>query len=303
MKSETVIVTGAVGFIGSYLIKELLNSDYSVIGIDLKNEDEFNFSQDYSSSNYKYAKINLEDYEAVLEFAKTINEKSVSILHLAGSRNNCNIENSDMFWNIVDKHFFPTINIFNAFKDKIRFFCYTSSMSVYGIPLVLPVSENHPENPTDAYGFSKLLNEGIIRSLGYQFDVPTAILRIASVYDKNQMSKAIENIKKNMEKKETITVYGSRTVSRDYIHISDLTDAIMSILNKEITGIFNIGSGKRTSLRKIIEILEDVFDSKTEITFDKTKSDSFDFELDINLARKILKFDPKFNILEVLKDE
>ena len=303
MRSRTIIVTGAGGFIGSYVIEDLIKAGYSVIGVDLKEENDFILRAGIETDKFSYVMLNLEDEKAIEQFSLSFEDGNISILHLAGHKNNCDINNSPLFWEIVKKHVFPTVNILEAFKDKLDFFMFSSSMAVYGIPLILPVSENYPETPKDAYGYSKLMNESLLRSFCQNHKVPLSILRIASVYDSTNLSKAILNIKDKISKRETVTIYGSRMVSRDYLHISDLSKAIVSVIDQNTTGTLNLGSGFRTPLKKIIEKLEELYKSKAEIVYDKSKPDSFDFELDISLAKNVLKFNPIVNILEVLNDD
>ena len=291
-----ILVTGSTGFIGRKISKRFIEKGYKVIGIDIV-EPKIGFVE---SENFQYYKLNLSNNYEVLNFANELDVDKIKIFHIAGSKQDSDVVSNDLWETIFNDNILTTHNIINGFKSRIDYFCYSSTMSVYGKPLEDFVDEQHSENPITAYGASKLICEKLIFSLASHYGFRSLTLRISSVFDKHHLSKAIQNFKVAIENKQDITIYGSRAVARDYVHVNDLTDAFDQANENQVCGVINVGSGIKTPLELVIDSLQANKSEKVKIKYDDTKVKSFDFAFNIDKAKRELNFNPLIKIEQEL---
>jgi UDP-glucose 4-epimerase len=261
-----VLILGGAGYIGSHVVRELLDNKYSVTVFDnLSSSTSKNLFEEASFIkgdilNYDHLNSVMKNgFDAVFHFAafKAAGESMINPQKY--SLNNIN----------------GTLNIINAATvNKIRFFIFSSSAAVYGEPDYLPIDENHPTNPTNFYGFTKLEIERFLSWYDKLSDFKYATLRYfnAAGYD---LAGRILGLEKNPQnlipsvmevasgKREKILIFGNDyptpdgTGIRDYIHVSDLAKAHFKALqfiadnNASIT--LNLGSETGISVKSIVD--------------------------------------------------
>jgi UDP-glucose 4-epimerase len=180
----------------------------------------------------------------------------------------------------------------------------SSGGTVYGPITRTPVDEEHPFNPTNAYGASKAAAEIYLCYYRKSHGIDCRIARISNPYGAGQ------NPAKRQGAASTfifqaldgnpISIWGDGSVVRDYIHIADLTAALVALtdapetaISAEAKPVFNIGSGAGVSLNAILDVLRDELDLDPDVTYQEGRS--FDIPvsvLDISKAHTVLKWQP-----------
>lgn len=294
---ETILVTGVAGFIGAHLARRLSEEGFQVIGID----DLSSGNQDMIPTSIEFIKLDLSGKKIESKLPNEVQK----IVHLAGqSSGEISFDNP-----VIDlkKNTVSTLNLLNfARKVNIERFVYASSMSVYGDTPNLPVDENELCFPTSCYGVGKLASEGYLRL--FSDEVPYVALRLFNVYGPNQ---DLDNLRQGMIsiylsqalKTKRVVVKGSLDRFRDFIYIDDVIDGILLAINKENAknDIFNLGTGELTTVKEVLNILDDVFGNLEIISSDSTPGDQFGIYADISKIKTKLGFIPEISFESGLK--
>ena len=174
----------------------------------------------------------------------------------------------------------------------------SSGGTVYGKLRQVPVPEDHPLNPVTAYGVSKMVAEkymGLYREL---YGLDCRVARLSNPFGAGQNPKrqqgAVTTFLHKALAREKITIWGNGEVVRDYIHISDVTRALVALASTNLNHVpdlpvFNIGSGQGTSLNQLIKAIETHLDR--HITVEYEASRPFDIPvniLDVTRADEVL---------------
>lgn len=277
-----VLITGINGFIGKHLANKLIQRGHIVLGLGRSNGGVLN--------------------RAIVE---KLTRNVEIVIHLAALTSHKDIEENK--FETLETNLQGTKNVLDAFsKSKnAHKFLYASSGKVYGKIVSLPISEDHPTNPLNILGKSKLITEKLIDF--YSSDQKEFIIfRIFNVYGPNQHNNfLIPTILKQLNKKEM--VLEDLEAKRDYVYIDDLINAfILAIERKGIpeVSIYNICTGKSFSafqiVRKISKINRidiKVKSNPTLIRTDEEKDEYGSFEK----VKKTFGWEPKKSIEEGLK--
>tara|TARA_B110000259_G_C14022853_1_gene403661 strand:+ start:1381 stop:2313 length:933 start_codon:yes stop_codon:yes gene_type:complete len=260
MKVKNYLVTGAAGFIGSHLANYLISKGNKVYTID-------NLSTGFKSNinpKIKFIKGNCQDIR-ILKKIEGLNFEA--IFHIAGQSSgeiSFSKPNLDFESNLLS-----TIRIIElCLKTKNKRFIYASSMSVYGNNSKPSVSEISKTNPISFYGLSKLTSEKFMENYAKK-GLKYTSLRLFNVYGPNQN---MNNLKQGMISiylkqiidNSSIIIKGSGERYRDFIHVNDVVEIIIKILNKKstINQLINIGTGVKTKVKDVIKILSKKFEIK-----------------------------------------
>jgi len=246
-----VLVTGGAGFIGSHLVKALLRAGHFVRVLD-------NFSTGSMDNIVDVARDveivvgDVRDYSVVEKCVRGVDV----VIHLAALIDVAeSIERPDLYFevNVIGTH-----NIAKACRG-VNVLIFASSSSVYGDPLKIPIPEDHLLSPRSPYAASKAAGEALIQAFSSIYGYRPIILRIFNVYGPKQ-SRAyagvvIEFIRRVLRREPPI-IYGDGEQTRDFIHISDVIDAIMKAMSIErARGVFNIGSGKAVTINQLAKLI------------------------------------------------
>jgi nucleoside-diphosphate-sugar epimerase len=250
-----ILVTGGSGFIGRHLVNALLSLDKKVVVLD-------NLSTALNNTIPQGAIVvqaDMRDARQVMEAAKG----AELIFHVAANANgtiSINDPRFDFETNVVG-----TFNILEAaLIAGTERFVYVSSASVYGRPQRFPIDEQHPTRPFVPYGASKLMGELCCLSFFESQDLPVAIARPFCVYGPWENPKlALVEVSRYLRwhlNQRPIQIVGDMDrKTRDFVHVSDIVQALLLIAEKAETGeIFNLGSGKELSMRGLTEVIGSV---------------------------------------------
>ncbi len=303
-----ILVTGAAGFIGSNLVKRLLDNDYTVIGID--NFDLFynpelkekNIAGFISNKNFTLYKGDIRDQEFLTDVFTT--NQPDCVVHLAARAGvRPSIDDPELYY---DVNVTGTLRLLEAMrKSDVKKLVFASSSSVYGNNTKTPFSEtDNVDNPVSPYAATKKAGELLCYTYHHLYDFNVFCMRFFTVYGHNQRPEmAIQKFGRLIREHKPITMFGDGTTKRDYTYIDDIVDGLMASV-KKVKGyeIINLGNHQTVMLRDLIQNISEIFDIKAVI--DQKPNQPGDVELtyaDVTKAKALLGYEPKFSIKEGLK--
>ncbi|WP_432354209.1 NAD-dependent epimerase/dehydratase family protein [Sporosarcina sp. A2] len=248
-----VLVTGGYGFIGSHLVDRLYQEGIKVYIID-----------NLSSGKVGNVKIRHKGYVLDVEDPECENvfksEKFDAVIHLAAQVSvKKSLENPR---NDAESNIVGLVNMLTlARKYNVKKFIFASSAAVYGENDQLPLLEEQGGNPVSPYGISKWLGEYYCNQWNELYGLETVSFRFSNVYGPRQNSEGDGSVIMNFIEKimmnKQLEVYGDGFQTRDFLFVKDLTDAIFRALcAPSITGVYNVSSQTKTSVREVIDQLE-----------------------------------------------
>lgn len=187
-----------------------------------------------------------------------------------------------------------------------RLIYLSSGGMVYGIPEIIPTPETHRLLPLGSYGIVKVAVESYINLYARTRGLRPVILRPSNTYGERQgrngADGAVSTLMRRALTGERFQVWGDGSVVRDYLHVRDLAQLCVLSAQSETTGIFNAGSGLGTSLRTLIDRVQDVSGRRLEVTFSDARSfDAAVSILDVGLARDAFGWSPEITLAEGLR--
>jgi UDP-glucose 4-epimerase len=301
MKKNKILVTGGAGFIGSNLVKYLLDHDYEVTVID-------NFltghmsNLDTSFKNLSFVEADIRDFEIVNQLTKGVD----TIFHLAasvGNKRSIDFPIDDAQINVIG-----TINILEAAKkNDIRKIVTSSSAGIFGELKTIPISEDHPIDPDTPYGATKLCQEKLCLSYAKLYQIEAVCLRYFNVYGQNQRFDAYGNVIPifvyNIIHNIPIKIYGDGLQTRDFVHVNDVVMAnLNSSLAEGVSGAFNIASGQSISINELVSILSSFVNREVKVVYmDKRPGDVMHSLANISSAKSKFNFKPTTVLFEGLR--
>ena len=325
------IVTGGAGFIGSHLVKKLIEEGREVIVIDDFSSGSMENLLDLGlkSSDFELQKLDLTNYHQTLEAFKDTD----SVFHLAARIGGIKYLHGSKSIELqsLQKNLSIDSNVFQAcVEKKVKKIIYTSSSAIYPLDKQFSLgtvfsendfslmSENENSkfhfrismNPDGGYGLAKLLSE---IQLNLMKNVQIGIVRIFNVYGVNEpldeRAHAISDlIRKAMNyPKEEFIVWGDGKQTRDYVYISDCIDALVKLEEKisdysHLPLIVNVGSGRGLSLREIAEEIIKISGKDIKPIYDSTKpAGPISRTANANKIKSLLNWQPKITLNEGLK--
>jgi UDP-glucose 4-epimerase len=305
-KSKKILVTGGAGFIGSHLVDALIERGHKVVVIDNLSTGK----KENINKKAKFYKIDIcspkigeifkkEKPEIVFHFAAQINvRKSVedplfdAKVNILGSLN--------VIQNFLQ---LPTSN----FQLPTFIFASTGG-AIYGETKKIPTPENHPANPISPYGIAKLTVENYLRFYKENFGLKFISLRFSNVYGPRQDPKGEAGVVaifiEKLSKGERPTIFGDGNQTRDFIFVEDAVSACLKAMEyKGEKEIFNIGTGIETSINELYEIISKLLRTKIKPKYAPEKPGDLKRScLDISLAKRELKWRPKYNLEKGLRE-
>ncbi len=312
MSMSNVLVTGGAGYIGSHCVRQLLGQgwravvldDFSTGFKDLLISDEW---VEGSTLDKRRVKQILRDYDisAVMHFA--------ACAYVGES-----VENPEKYY---ENNVQGTLRLLSAMREEgVNQFIFSSSCATYGVPNQLPLTEDHPLNPVNPYGFTKRVVEQMLADFSVAYDLNYVSLRYfnaAGADPGGQLGECHDPethlipliLQVATGERENITVFGTDydtkdgTCVRDYIHINDIGKAHLLAL-KYLQGggtsdVFNIGTEVGNTVREVILACEKVTGkSITMVVGERRPGDPPALVASAEKIRRILKWEPEYTDLE-----
>lgn len=270
-----LLVTGGAGFIGSHLIRHiidrpevqrLVNLDALTYAGNLQNLDGIHNHH----SKYLFEHVDVRDAAAV---AQCVSQHGITdVVHLAAeSHVDRSIQNATPF---METNVLGTLNLLDACRTEwgtesaARRFIQVSTDEVYGSlgPDDPPFTEESPLKPNSPYAASKGAADCLVRSYHNTYRFPAIITRSCNNYGPNQHpEKLIPTVLASLRDRRPIPVYGDGQQIREWLHVTDHVDALWQVLLKGRAGeVYNIGSGEEWRNLELIQRLCDLWDKDHE---------------------------------------
>jgi UDP-glucose 4-epimerase len=294
-----ILVTGGNGFIGSYLVNQLAAAEeHRVTVLDL-------YPRPYEGlpEGIQFVQGDLSNTSLV---RRTLVDQSVDVVfHLAWST----IHESALKNPVADleQNLIPSVHLLEACLEAgIKKFVFLSSGgTVYGIPEKLPVREDHPTQPINAYGITKLAVEKYVQMYSYLSALNYVIFRPSVPYgpyqNPHRRQGAVTVFIYHALRGEPIAIWGNGEVQRDYFYISDLSRALVGMLDSPVAEnkVINLGGKQMYSLNQLVMAIEEVLKIKIQVRFEAArKFDVPRLKLDTHTASELLSWRPEVSLPE-----
>ncbi|MCZ6631977.1 MAG: NAD-dependent epimerase [bacterium] len=275
-----ILVTGAAGFIGFHLSKQLMEHGYSVVGLDNLNayydvslkQDRLANLQDFPA--FRFEQVDLMDSEALMALFET--EQFTHGVNLAAQAGvPYSLENPRAY---VDSNILGFLNVLEACRHfPVKHLIYASSSSVYGLNTQMPFNTDQSVgHPISIYAATKRSNELMAHSYSTLFDIPTTGLRFFTVYGPwGRPDMAIFRFVKSVMENRPIDVYNRGVSQRSYTYVDDVVEGIVRLLDhipqpdpdwssetptaqssSSPYRLYNIGNDQTVALEYLISVIE-----------------------------------------------
>ncbi len=258
---EKVLITGGAGFIGSHLARRLADEDCDVVLLDNLQRGRIEYVSDLvSQGKARFIRGDVRDPKTVRDAMQGVDfvfhEASLCINYCFAKPEEC-----------IDVNINGSYNVFKTARELgLKRIIFASSASVYGNAVHFPTNENDELRPLTPYCVSKITGEFLLKISGSEFNV----LRYFNVYGAQQSTDAyytsviVNFIKKLMTNKQP-TIHGDGEQSMDFINVKDIVEAnYLAMTTKKTNEIYNVASGRSTSVNELYRILEELLDKQIE---------------------------------------
>ena len=314
-ENSTILVTGGAGYIGSHTVYALKKAGYKVIIID----------------NLVYGHRDLVESVLQVELIEGDTSDRQLLDELFKSRDIAAVMHFSAYAYVGESVKDPakyyrnnvigTLVLLEAMlAASVKKFVFSSTCATYGVPKTVPIPEDHPQNPINPYGESKLMVEKILSDFNNAYDLKSVRFRYFNAAgadpsgllgeDHNPETHLIPLVLQTaLGKRESISIFGTDypttdgTCVRDYIHVNDLADAHVLGLEYLLKGgdstVFNLGNGNGFSVKEVIETAKQVTGKNIKaIECDRRPGDPPALIGSGDKARQILGWQPKYPELQ-----
>ncbi|MBI4236640.1 MAG: SDR family NAD(P)-dependent oxidoreductase [Chloroflexi bacterium] len=296
--SDTVLVTGGAGFIGSHLVEALAHEGYKVRVLDSLVKGRL------SSIQYLMDEGRMEFIEGDIRDRDIVDKatRGVScVFHTAGVHILRSLASPE---EAIQVNIQGSYNVFrSALEHGVQRVVFSSSSSIYGDPKTLPMGEESPVAPVEPYGASKFMVEQLLHHLGKE-GLEYNILRYFNVYGERQAAHAFYTTVINVFVKRLLAsqppvIDGSGEQSMDFTYVADVVRANILAMKAPVKNeTFNVGTGVSTSVRDLAAMLIEALNARVEPTFRERRSLVSRRQADTRKAAALLGFQAQVPVQE-----
>ena len=274
-------ITGCSGFLGTRLANHLVAEQHHVTGLSRRD----------CVAATRSVRIDLSTPESPREIEKlSVQSGAPEIVIHAASKQPGPGDLADF----VDANVHSTSNLIEGLTQQPpRLIVYTSTLSVYGRPSVIPVDESGPAGGTVPYGATKRWAEQLLET--FQRYSRIVVLRLPSLYGSGQADSFIDGLARTAQRNEPLELFSRGNLIRDALHVSDVVRAIDNCITQPPDNAFttlNLGCGRAIKTSEWARSLVDALDSKSAIIPVDRVASQFDLYADISAARQQIAFAP-----------
>ena len=312
MLRQKILVIGGAGYIGSHVVKALLENNFAVTVYD-------NLSTGQEQNLFKDAEFIKGDILDMPTLQKVMSKGFDAVVHLAAKKAvGESMENPQLY---ALNNLNGAVNICNAMVDNgVKNLVFSSTAAVFGTPKYVPVDENHPLEPMSFYGFTKLKMEELMHwysqlknfhyiALRYFNAVGYAADGSITGREKNPQNLLPIIMEVATGKRDKLQVFGNDydtpdgTCVRDYVHVEDLASAHVAAICKLMTGTpsqaINLGTNKGTSVLEMIAAAERVSGRKINYEFAPRRAGDPAVIVATNAkAKQVLEWQPQYTDID-----
>ena len=316
-----ILITGGAGYIGSHTVINFIKNGYEVVVFDnLENGHQETIDTLQNIGNVKFEKGDLRNIE---DIEKVFNKYKIdAVIHFAAfALVGESVENPSKYYR---NNVFGTLNLVDTMvKHNVKKIVFSSTCATYGEPQYTPIDENHPQNPINPYGNTKLCVEYILKDYDIAYDLKSIRLRYFNVAGCDKQTRIgewhepethlIPNIlKSTLGKNKTFKIFGNDydtpdgTCIRDYVNVEDLAEAhrlaYLYLNENNKSDVFNLGTEQGDSVKKVFDTCEKVLDKKIPVeVVNKRAGDPAKLYANANKAKDILKWKPERSLEDSIK--
>ena len=277
IKGSKILVIGGAGFIGSFVVSELLKEDVSEVVI----------YDNFARGKKSYLEEQLKDSRCSI-FPIGGDIRDLDILDAAVKGKDFVIALAAM-WLLHCKDFPRTafeVNIAGTFnvleacvRHNVKKLVWSSSASVYGDAVELPMTESHPFNNKNFYGASKIAGEAMAAAFNDRYGLPIIGLRYMNVYGPHQDQTAaytgvVPIMLNKIEANEAPIINGDGSQAYDFIYVEDVARCNVEALKSDTTfGMYNVGTEIQTSIKQLCDLILELKKSALRVTYKPYSAD------------------------------
>lgn len=261
-----VLVTGGAGFIGSTIVQSLAKHGHSVVVVD-------DLSTGVPANLVGYEdSLRIADISDATAFHDALRDDPFDVVVHCAARTKVmeSMTNVELYRRVIVEGTINTVRYAERVDARMLVNISTGG-AMYGETPTC-ATEHTPPAPTSNYGRFKLEAEGVVASAS----VPAITLRLANVYGPRQRQDleggVVAIFLRCWREREPLTVYGDGSAERDYIFVGDVADAVLTSLSGRWRGIYNVGTGRATSVNDLIVLMSDLLGPPPSIRFAAPRS-------------------------------
>jgi UDP-glucose 4-epimerase len=295
------LVTGGAGFIGSNIVRLLVDEGHDVTVLD-------DLSSGYRSNlapfpTVRFLEGDVRDADAVRQAMSG----AETVFHLAASVGNARSIDDPIRDSAVNV--LGTLEVLEAARrEGVRKLVYSSSAGIFGELKTLPIREDHPTEPQSPYGASKLAAEKQCLAYGHLYGLEVVCLRYFNVYGVNQRYDLYGNVipifAHRLFRGMPLVIYGDGEQTRDFANVRDVAMANYgAAMRRGASGSFNIGSGTRVTVNELVRLMQEASGIQAQVVYAPVRpGDVRDSLADIAAARREFGFEPSVSLEEGLRE-
>ena len=277
IKDSKILVIGGAGFIGSFVVTELLKHPVKEVVI----------YDNFARGNKQHLQEQLKDERcSIFPFGGDIRE--TDILDTAVQGKDYVISLAAMWLlhckdyprTAFDVNIAGTFNVFEAcVKHKVKKLIWSSSASVYGDALELPMTEEHPFNNKNFYGASKIAGEAMATAFNDRYGLKIIGLRYMNVYGPHQDQTAaytgvVPIMLNKIEANEAPSINGDGSQAYDFVYVEDVSRAnVQALLSDQDFGMYNVGTEVQTTINELCEMILKLKESDLKVQYNPYSED------------------------------
>jgi CDP-glucose 4,6-dehydratase len=308
-QDKRVLVTGATGLVGSWLVKGLLESGAQVVALvrDADFQSEFYRSGDYLLTSIVNGQ--LEDYESL---ERAINEHQVdTVFHLAAQAIVGVAHRSPL--HTFESNIRGTYNLLESCRQLsglVKRVVIASSDKAYGNQPNLPYTEDMPLQGEQPYEVSKSCADLIAQSYAHTYNLPVTIARCGNIYGGGDLnwSRIVPDAIRSCLRNVPLVIRSDGQFVRDYIYVKDVCRAYMRLAERtddsKVQGAFNFSPGKAVTVLELVETIQQLMDCQdiAPIIQNSAQGEIYSQYLDSSRAHSLLDWHPNFTLEQGLAE-
>jgi len=263
---KRIMLIGGAGLVGSHILDKLLGQELAEIVVydNFLRGTHQNLSKAVGSPNVRIVDASMTNQDKLRQEMKGMD----GVFLLASLWLGECVNDPRKAW---EENVLGTWNVVEACRDlEVRRLVYSSSASVYGNALDIPMTEDHPYNNRTTYGATKIANEQMIRAIHEQSGMPYVGYRYMNIYGprmdyKGTYVSVIMKVLDRIYSGQRPMIYGDGTQMYDFVYVEDVAEANILGMKSEVTDeFFNIGTGNGTTINELVDMLLELTGSDLE---------------------------------------
>jgi len=305
LKGSKVLVTGGAGHIGSHVVDAVLSEGASqVVVYDNFAEGNLrNLESALETDQVDVVARDIRDYEDLEAAMKGCD----FVFHTASIML---LEARVLPRKAIETNITGTFNVLQAAaKHGVQKVIFSSTGSVYGEPLYLPMDENHPYNNETIYGATKIAGEQFCRNFHREHNLGFVALRYFNVYGPREAHKGVPasmvyHLAQQMRAGQRPRIFKHGEQKRDFVYVKDVLEGSIRALDVQTSGIYNLGTGQARSFNELVDVLNKCLGTSFQPDYiDNPHAHYQNFtQADLTNARSALGYEPRFPLEDGVRD-